>query len=171
MFCDGCGAPVQPGQSFCSKCGKQIIGAVLSEQSMPGRVQRHSHLLAILWLAASALSAIGGLVLLVLGNTLFPHIRQLGAPPEMPVSFLTALFDTLGIVILAKAAIGFVAGWGLLQREPWARVLLLVLAFISLINIPFGTALGVYTLWVLLSGPSQQEYDNLVAAREVHASA
>jgi hypothetical protein len=171
MFCDGCGAPVQPGQLFCSKCGKQIVGAVPYAQSMAGRVERHSHLLAILWLAISALSAIGGLILLILGNALFPHLHQMGAPPEMPVSFLVALFDTLGIVILAKALVGFYAGWGLMRREPWARVLLLVLAFISLINIPFGTAIGVYTLWVLLPSPSQQEYDTLVAGREAHASA
>jgi hypothetical protein len=170
MFCDGCGAPVQPGQLFCSKCGKQIVGSVPFAQSMRGRVERHSHLLAILWLALSALSSIGGLILLVLGNALFPHLHQMGAPPEMPVSFLVALFDTLGIVILAKALVGFYAGWGLMRCEPWARVLLLVLAFISLINVPFGTAIGVYTLWVLLPGPSQQEYDTLVAAREAPAS-
>jgi hypothetical protein len=171
MFCDGCGAAVQPGQLFCSKCGKQIIGAAGIAQTGQGRVQRHSHLLGILWLAASALNAIGGLILLVLGNALFPHIRQMGAPPEMPVSFLVALFDTLGIIILVKAVVGFYGGWGLMQREPWARVLVLVLAFLSLINIPFGTALGVYTIWVLLPGPSQQEYDTLVATRGAQASA
>jgi hypothetical protein len=73
--------------------------------------------------------------------------------------------STLGIVVLAKAAFGFIAGWGLLHREPWARIVVLVLAFVSLFNIPFGTAIGVYTLWVLLPGQSQQEYDSLVAAR------
>ena len=35
MFCDGCGASVQPGQAFCSKCGKQIVGPV---SLMPSRV-------------------------------------------------------------------------------------------------------------------------------------
>ena len=76
-----------------------------------------------------------------------------------------ALFTTLGIIVLAKAALGFFAGWGLMQREAWARVLVLVLAFISLFNIPFGTAIGVYTLWVLLPGQSQQEYDAWVSAK------
>jgi predicted nucleic acid-binding Zn ribbon protein len=171
MFCDGCGAAVQTDQQFCSKCGKQILGGVPYERSVQGRVQRHSHLLAILWLAGSALEAVGGLILLVLGNALFPRLHQMGAPPEMPVSFFVVLFTTLGIVVLAKAVVGFIGGWGLLQRDPWARVLLLVLAFISLIHPPFGTALGVYTLWVLLPGTSQHEYDTLVAAREAHAAA
>jgi len=43
-----------------------------------------------------------------------------------------------------------------------------VLAFISLFNIPFGTVLGVYTLWALLPSQSQQEYDALVVARAMN---
>jgi len=166
MFCDACGMTLQAGQAFCSKCGKQILGTGPVTQPVTGRVQKHVHLLGILWFALSALNALGGLFLLLLGNTLFPHLREIkGVPPDVPVSFLTSLFTTLGIIVLAKAACGFVAGWGLLQRESWARVVALVLAFISLFNVPFGTALGVYTLWALLSRQSQQEYDALVAAR------
>lgn len=166
MFCDACGVALQPGQAFCNKCGKQIVGTALVAQPLPGRVQNHVHLLGILWFALSALNALGGLFLLILGSTLFPHLREMrGVPPDVPVGFLTSLFTTLGIVVLAKAACGFFAGWGLFQRESWARMVALVLAFISLFNIPFGTALGVYTLWVLLSGQSQREYDALVAAR------
>jgi hypothetical protein len=165
MFCDGCGGAVQPGQSFCSKCGKQIVGPVLVSQPMPGRVQQHMHLLGILWLAMSALNAVGGLVLIVVANTLFPHLHEMGAPAEMPTSFLSAIVSTLGIIVLAKAACGFIAGWGLLHREGWGRIVALVLAFISLFNIPFGTAIGVYTMWVLLPAASQQEYDALSEER------
>jgi hypothetical protein len=54
----------------------------------------------------------------------------------------------------------------LLQREHWARIAVLVLAFISLFtNIPFGTALGIYTMWVLLPAESEREYDALVTTR------
>ena len=78
---------------------------------------------------------------------------------------LRSALTTLGILILAKAACGFIAGWGLMHHEAWARVVALVLAFISLFNIPFGTAIGVYTMWVLLPADSQREYDSLVATR------
>ena len=65
--------------------------------------------------------------------------------------------------MLAKAAIGFYAGWGLLQHERSARIVTLVLAFISMfVNIPFGTALGIYTMWVLLPRDSEREYESLV---------
>jgi hypothetical protein len=166
MFCDGCGAAVQSGQAFCSKCGKQIVGPISAVQPLPGRVQQHGHLLGILWLAISALNAVGGLVLLVLGGTFFPHLHEMnGVPPDVPTGFLSSLFTALGIIVLAKAACGFLVGWGLMKHEPWARVVALVLAFISLFNIPFGTAIGVYTMWVLLPGESQREYDALVAAK------
>jgi hypothetical protein len=42
------------------------------------------------------------------------------------------------------------AGYGLLKRTPWARVLALVVAILSLINFPIGTAIGIYTFWVML---------------------
>jgi len=164
MFCDGCGATMQPGQGFCSKCGKQIVASLAVMPQRPGRVQGNLQLLGILWLAISAFNTIGGVVLYVLANTLFAHLRELGAP-EAPTAFLRPLLSVVGIFILAKAACGFIAGWGLMQREPWARIIALALGFISLFNIPFGTAVGVYTLWVLLPAQSQEEYDAMVAAR------
>jgi hypothetical protein len=165
MFCDACGTAVQPGQTFCGKCGKQIVGPVTALQQRPGRVQSHLHLLGILWLALSAFNTIGGVILYILANTLFNHLHEFGAPADAPTGFLRPLLSVVAIFILAKAAIGFIAGWGLMQREPWARVIALVLGFISLFNIPFGTILGIYTLWVLLPVQSQQEYDSMVAAR------
>jgi hypothetical protein len=165
MFCDGCGGAVQPGQAFCSKCGKQIVGTVSFSQHMQSRVQQHVHLLGILWLAFSAFNAVGGLILFVVANTLFAHLHEMGAPPQVPTGFLQTLLSTIGIIILAKAAFGFIAGWGLLHRETWGRVAVLVLAFISLFHIPFGTAIGVYTLWVLLPAQSEQEYNALIEAR------
>jgi hypothetical protein len=164
MFCDGCGTAVQPGQTFCSRCGKQIIGPVTVMQPRPGRVQSHAHLLGIIWLAISAFNTIAGVVLYILANTLFAHLHELGAP-EAPTAFLRPFLSVIALLVLAKAAFGFIAGWGLLHREPWARILSLVLGFISLFHIPFGTAVGVYTLWVLLPAQSEQEYDTMAAAR------
>src|SRR5713226_6224611 len=80
MYCDGCGAPVEAGQGFCSRCGKQFVGPATALQSSTGRVQRHVHLLGILWLAFSALNAIGGVVLYIIANTLFAPGGGTGAP-------------------------------------------------------------------------------------------
>jgi hypothetical protein len=55
---------------------------------------------------------------------------------------------TLALFMLGLA--GIVAGCGLLGRKNWARIMVTVLGIIALFNIPFGTALGVYTLWVVM---------------------
>jgi len=165
MYCDGCGTAMQPGQAFCSKCGKQIVGPVSLVQPRPGRVQEHVRLLGLFWLGLSAFNTMASIILYVMANTLFAHMRELGSP-EAPTSFLRPLLSVVAMLLLAKAGCGFIAGWGLLQHERWARVIALVLAFLSLFtNIPFGTALGIYTMWVLLPARSEQEYDALVEAR------
>jgi hypothetical protein len=160
MFCDGCGSAMQPGQGFCSRCGKQIVGPIMFDRSRR-RVQDHIQLLSIFWFAISAFNAIGGVVLYILANTLLAPGGSAGAPV-----FLRPLLSVVAILILGASALGFCAGWGLMHREPWARTLTVVLAFLVLfINIPFGTAVGVYTMWVLLPSESEQEYGALIEAR------
>lgn len=159
MFCDRCGAAVQPEQRFCSRCGRQFSEAVAYPYH--SRVQEHIRLLGILWLAFSALDAVVGLVLCILANTVFAHLHELGAPPETPAAFVRSLFSVIGGLVLIKAAVGFFAGWGLLRRQPWARLLTIVLSFLALFHIPLGTALGIYSLWVLLPAQSEREYDQV----------
>jgi hypothetical protein len=75
--------------------------------------------------------------------------------------FVRPLLSVIGILLLVKAGLGIGAGWGIMQREGWARVLAIVLGVISLFSIPFGTALGIYTLWVLASPNAGTEYQAL----------
>jgi zinc-ribbon domain len=164
MFCDRCGATVQPEQRFCGQCGKEFSGVIAIAQPRPNRVQSHIRLLGILWLALSALNAVAGIVLWILANTLFLHLHEMpNVPPDVPAGFLHSLFSAIGGLILIKAACGFFAGWGLLRHEPWARMLTIVLSFLALFNIPFGTALGIYSLWVLLPAESEREYERAAA--------
>lgn len=53
--------------------------------------------------------------------------------------------------LVAFALPGLLAGYGLLTLRPWARPLTIVLGVLDLIRFPFGTILGIYTLWVMLS--------------------
>jgi len=60
------------------------------------------------------------------------------------------------LVILAAG--GVCVGMGLMQRRPWARGAAIVLGVLALFHPPFGTALGVYSLWVLLGDERGDEY-------------
>ena len=70
MFCDQCGTQLQPGAPRCGKCGKPVLGLVELRRS---RVREHVRLVGILWMAYSALNVIGGLILIVVAQTLFGH--------------------------------------------------------------------------------------------------
>ncbi len=119
-------------------------------------------------MAFSAFNVIGGVILVVIANSLFGHHGGGLLPPEVvpKTMWLQPFLTVIGGLVLLKAAAGFFAGWGLLQREPWGRMLALVMGFIALVtNIPIGTALGVYTLWVLLPAQSDEEYRALTQAQ------
>lgn len=162
MYCDQCGGQLQTGQARCVRCGKPVTGPV---ECGSNRVREHVKLVGILWMAYSALHLVGGVAVLMVAKFVVLRIGALpnGPPPEM-LMWLRPIISIVGWLILAKAALGFFAGWGLLQREEWARVFGLVMGFVALLNVPFGTALGIYTLWVLLPAQSEQEYKTLAQA-------
>jgi predicted nucleic acid-binding Zn ribbon protein len=161
MFCDQCGTQLQPGQQSCSRCGKTVLAPAAYRRN---RVQEHVRLVGILWMAYSALLVLSGIAVWVVAHTIFAGGFRSGGPsPEISI-WLRPLLTVVSGLIMIKAAAGFIAGWGLLQRDSWARVITLVIAFISLFNVPLGTALGIYTLWVLLPTQSDDEYQALARA-------
>ena len=156
MFCNRCGKPVE-GQAACPACGQVQPVAILATPKA-SRVNEHARVLGVLWVAYSLISLLGGLVLIELANTLFVQLERQGAP-----SFLTPLLTVVGVFVLAKGVLCVSAGIGILQRAAGGRMLALIAACVSLINLPFGAALGIYTLWVLLSANSEREYRQYVA--------
>jgi hypothetical protein len=154
MFCDGCGTQISGSATFCSRCGKSLGTTPLMPRQ--GRIAGHVRLLGILWLAISAFRLIPGLLLFTIAST-----RPF--PPDVPPS-VTTLLSAIGMVFLIFAGIGIAAGAGLLTQQPWARMLAIIFGAVSLIDIPFGTAIGIYTLWVLLPAESEQEYKTMSGA-------
>jgi len=88
-------------------------------------------------------------------------VRIVGATAEpqdaaiaIPVLGLagTALVSMLGIFALPS----LITGYGLLYYKPWSRIVGIVLSAVSLINIPLGTVVGAYGLWVLLNKETER---------------
>jgi hypothetical protein len=63
---------------------------------------------------------------------------------------LRFLSISLPLIIGFLSTVGLVGGVGILMYKPWARYLVIVVSAIGCINIPFGTAKGVYSIWVLI---------------------
>lgn len=156
MFCDRCGTKLDESAAFCSKCGKTVGTTPLMPRA--GRIAGHVRLLGIFWLALSAFRLIPGLALYVL-------FRSPDFPPGVP-QFVHDLLPMIGLIFLLSSAIGGIIGPGLLTCQPWARMLAIVFGGVNLIDLPFGLALGIYTLWVLLPSESEREYRAAARAAE-----
>jgi hypothetical protein len=173
MFCNHCGGEVQPNQRFCSSCGKAATPLASPPQPGPagrlaGRVARNVRMLAVFWIALSALNLlrgggrlVGARVVRVWGRGWFDDAGW-GFPAG---EILPAVLSTMGMVSLALAVVGFIVGFGLIERRPWARTLAIVVAIIALLNPILGTVLGIYTLWVLLPADSEAEYGKISGFR------
>lgn len=160
MFCDQCGVQVPDQARFCPSCGKAFGGAAaFAPVAAPaqGRVTRHIRVVGILWLILSGFRLASELALIGLGRGVGFYI------PGMPF-FVHQILSGVGFAYLIGAVLGLGAGWGLLQRETWARMLAIVLGVLNLFDPPFGTALGIYTLWVLAPADSEREYRRLPRA-------
>ena len=124
-------------------------------------MQTHVKVLGVLYLALSGCFLVMALfLLLALGGAagiVGAAADTQDAAIAIPILGVTgaALGGLLGLLALP----GLVAGYGLLQFKPWARILTIVLSALNLINIPFGTALGLYGLWVLLNKDTERLFD------------
>jgi hypothetical protein len=158
MFCNRCGTELRPDSQACPQCGRRLgdpVGAVAQS-----RLQGHLHTLGILWMIMGSLFLIPAAILLIFGSTIRFVIHQ-----QEPFSaFFPVILYLIGCTLLMLAAGGICVGLGLIQRRPWARILAIILGILALFHPPFGTALGVYTLWVLLADENGNEYHYLTRA-------
>ena len=175
MYCNRCGSPLSAGVQFCSACGQRVLGVPVGQPAGSGttmgmgagsRLRRHLGLLATLWTVNGILRLLEVLSFAALGHVFLPGIfgaRVLGAwgfpwrnfwPLSLGFTWIATVLGVFGVVHLILA-------WGLYERKQWARPLGLVIGFLALLRFPLGTALGMYTLWVLLPEMSAREYEQI----------
>lgn len=124
----------------------------------------HVKVLGILYIAFGALGALAALVILMIFGGVAGVVGMAGHhDPEARVAIpiLGLAGGALAVFLLLLSIPGIAAGVGLLQYREWARILTIVISALNLLNVPIGTALGIYGFWVLL----HQQTIGLFAAR------
>jgi hypothetical protein len=117
-------------------------------------METHVKVLGMLHIILGFLGALGAVtVLAIFGGIAGIVGASAQAEPDarLAIPILGAIGGVIAVFILLISLPGIIAGFGLLNYRPWARILTIILSAINLLNIPIGTALGVYGLWVLLS--------------------
>jgi hypothetical protein len=123
-------------------------------------MQVHVKVLGAMYIALAALGLLLALLVAIgLGGT----VGLVGASGDPDAALAIPILGVVGTVLIAVMIVlclpGLAAGVGLLYFKPWARVLGIVLAAISLVGFPWLTIVGGYGLWVLLSKDSEHLFD------------
>jgi hypothetical protein len=158
MFCNRCGTALQPEFVACPECGRRI-GDPVSGLAQ-SRLEGHLRTLGTLWMVVGGLFAIPSAFLLLLGNSI--HFVVHGREPFPAI--VPLVLNLIGGSLLILAAGGVSVGLGLMQRRPWARIAAIILGVLAIFHPPLGTALGIYSLWVLLPDERGAEYRYLSRA-------
>lgn len=121
-------------------------------------MQTHVKVLGVVYLAVGACMLLGAVFLALTMGSVAGIVGATAEPQDaaiaIPVLGLagTALVAMLGIFALPS----LITGYGLLYFKPWSRIAGIVLSAVSLINVPLGTVVGAYGLWVLLNKETER---------------
>ena len=119
----------------------------------------HVKIIGILWIVFGALSllAAGFLFMLLVGVSFIPDMDTPAPGILRFVGFFLGSF--LALLGLPK----IIGGYGLLKGLEWGRILTLVVSFLSLLNVPFGTALGIYSIVILMNKETAAQFQKPVS--------
>jgi hypothetical protein len=110
------------------------------------KMKKHVTLVGSLQIGFSTLGLMAAVAVFV-ALTFARHMTEDDEVPQIVLGFLSV---SIPLLLGALSILGLVGGIGVLSYKPWARYLVIVLATIGCVNIPIGTAKGVYTIWVLI---------------------
>jgi hypothetical protein len=108
-------------------------------------MKKHIEIIAILHIVYHCLGLIGAAAVLI-----FVGGAGILSGDELAFAITSAVAVFVTAIILIFSIPGVIGGIALLKMKRWGRILALVMGFLMLIEIPFGTALGIYTIWALM---------------------
>jgi hypothetical protein len=174
MYCSGCGQPVAPGQPACPQCGRPTVAPVPPVPGLAFEVENYAgkiRALSVVWAIYAAFALLTGIAGLTFAHAFMTnHFGPFGHGPfangnsPFPEEwFGHAIFGIIWVALLTRTAMAIFVAWGLYERYQWARIVAIIVAFLSLLKFPFGTALGIWTLVVLMGYRNATLYDQLNA--------
>ncbi len=123
-------------------------------------MERHVGLLAILSSLWGALAMLVGVSMLLLsGGALLQLVQPAAEAVEFAAGLTAGIFALIGAFALLWGGAHVWAALLLRRRRPLGRMVMLALAVVNLLVLPFGTALGIYAMWVLLTDAGRRLFE------------
>jgi len=107
--------------------------------------------LFIVWGLLTTLVGVSTLALGIGAVALIESASRGGGGGQFAAGLTAAVFTALAIIAILWGAAHVIVGVPLRRHKPWSRLLALTLGSVDLLLLPYGTALGVYALYVLLN--------------------
>ena len=118
-------------------------------------MKQHVSFVGALHIGFGILGLLGALAVFIIFNFAqgFVEVEPLAE------DILSFIGGTISLMIMFFAVLGIIGGIGLFSYRPWARILVMIVSAINCLNIPLGTAKGVYSIWVLMQKETMDLFD------------
>lgn len=118
-------------------------------------MKSHITLVAALHIGFGILTLLGALLTFIALN--FAGYFA-GEYDEVARTVLAYIGTIVPLVILFFGALDIFAGAALFSYQPWSRILMIIVSAINCLNIPIGTAKGIYSIWVLMQPEAMEMF-------------
>ncbi|WP_370087933.1 hypothetical protein [Ekhidna sp.] len=129
-------------------------------------IQAHKRTLGIIHIVYGSLIAIAFIFIGSLVSILFPFIseeiaKDVGNDADEVLFIVGSIIRTVFILLLIFSALpSIIGGIGLLQKKSWGVVMALIAGCVSIFSFPFGTAVGVYSIYVYMENNKHKNDQN-----------
>jgi hypothetical protein len=172
MYCNNCSQALVAGQGFCPRCGYASGMGIPMAAPPPGpgfwpplaQIEQRINALAIGWFIYAGLVAVTGIIGITVAHAIFEnhafgpwatHGHRFFDGPILPLFWMKFARAALFI----RFALALAAGYGLHNKTTWGRTVAIIAGCLALIHPILGTALGIWTLVVLLKAPNAAGYE------------
>ena len=116
----------------------------------------HVTLVAALHIGIGVLKILAGIIIFVVLNLTTGIVEEYDEIGTMVMKWITSFVPAL---VFFFGGINVLSGLVLFSYKQWARVFMMVVSAINCLSIPFGTAMGVYSLWALMQAPVMELFE------------
>ena len=120
------------------------------------KARSHVNLVAVLHIALGAITVFGAIITFIAINFGLNFIPE---EEEIPIEIIRSIIAILPLTMGIFGVIDILAGAALYSYKQWARILVIVISAINCLNIPIGTAKGVYSIWALMVPEVQELFE------------